>query len=343
MSDIVIEPIYSFSKINSSNHHDHAPFSVKGDLLHIEKEWWESLPKKQREKILEDFGNEYGYCLREKENMKKYDETTGVFWKFYNAYINSYNALWWHECLEPPYSMSLIDEETLNGLEHLSALCVYRSRKITKDQTEFFNSLIATSIRKFIEKYKASGVFMKVSDESGKHSSKLTPKFSLEEIIEEIAHNKDMIKSLLLYKEKSYLLLKPWCYEIDKNNEFRVIIQNRFVVAISQQQCYKYAGLTSERMKTVASSILSFYEEMKDSIPYKSAVLDVWVDRENVTHLIEINPGELWASSGSALFEWETDFAKLHQREKTYIRYIDIQSPLLLPLVSPVSLTKVKI
>jgi hypothetical protein len=180
---------------------------------------------------------------------------------------------------------------------------------------------------------------MKVSDKSGKHRSVIQPRFSLLEVISELVHNKDLVESLCRYKDKACLFLCPWRCEIYKNNEFRVIVNNGYITGISQQSCYKYCGLDQHRMITVAKSILNFYEQNKRKIPYCSCVMDVWVDGEDKTHLIEINPGEMWCSSGSALFNWVDDRNKLYQEEKTYVRYIDIMSPMLKGKISGISLS----
>lgn len=52
--------------------------------------------------------------------------------------------------------------------------------------------------------------------------------------------------------------------------------------------------------------------------------MDVWAEYEEddngeriaELHLIEVNPGGRWASSGSSLFEWQADVKVLHREGK---------------------------
>lgn len=318
--NVIIEPIYDLSNINTNNHHLYAPFMVKKDLVCIDQKWWSSLHPRHKKDIISNYGTKYGWCV--KDAIKQENIQNDVFWQFYNAYIDSYNISSWVSCVDGSYSITVLDQQFRTGLEQLARICSYRARKITSDDIDFIPPILKTSLTNFINRHKKHGLFMKICDTSGKNSRELTPKFSLEDVVEEIVHNKDMIKCMARYGEKTCLFLKPWTYKIQHDNEFRVIVNNRHVTGIGQQHCYKYTGITAENMERFSASILDFYDGIKDNIPFNSCVLDVWIDKDDVTHLIEINPGEMWASSGSCLFNWVTDYNKLHQNTTTYARYI---------------------
>lgn len=320
---IIVEPIHAITNINTNNHHEFCPFVALGDLVYVQASWWRALGCQQRKKLIERFGQYYGFAIRE-EIPKRKDEDNDAFWQFFSAYISTFTVENWHDCLDSPHVISLIDSKTMPGLEKLSKLAMIRYRKVSKEQIdEFYNPLLAKSLRKFIEIHKNTGVFMKVSDKSGKYSSKVTPKFSLEQIVEDIVNNRDLTSSLTRHGKYACILLTPWRPEINKSNEFRAIVNHGYLTGISQQQCYKYVGLTAEMSKKAAESILTWFEKNKKKIPYQCCVLDIWVDSQWEAHLIEINPGELWASSGSSLFNWVKDRNKLYQKERTYVRYVD--------------------
>jgi len=328
---IIVEPVLTVREVNTNNHHEHSPFYAVGDLVYVDAAWWYSLQPTQRGHIRSYFGENYGYAVR--RNVKFQGELNDAFWKFYSAYINSYNISHWVRCMAPPYSIGSINQATLDGLITLSKKCIMRERKITKEDTKFYYPLLVPGIRKYFETHKATGIFMKISDKSSKRS-KTGPIYTLEEMVERIVHDQHMIQSLIRYGTRSSLFLTPWRYEIDSRNEFRVIVNDMHITGVSQQQCYKYVGLTSDVAKASAEAIVELYNRIKDKIPYASCVLDVWVD-DTKANLIEINPGEMWASSGSSLFNWVADQRKLYQKKNIYVRYIDIQSPLVKSIGSP--------
>lgn len=327
---IIIEPVLSVNKINSNNHIYYAPFKPNNELVYVDKEWWNSLSNNHKNEIKEYFGEDYGYCVRNNIQLNENKLDSKAFYQMFNAYINSYSIAHWHYCFDQPYYITSMEQNIIDNLLVLYKKCGYKNRTLTMEDLSFYPKNIINSINKFISEHIKTGVFMKMSDTSGKHQSIITPKYSFEEIITEIVHNKNMIQSIIRYGTKSVMFLTPWNYEINDKNEFRVFINNRFITSISQQKCYKYVGLTNVKVRKYTESIISLYNKIKKNIMYKSCVLDVWVDQNLIAHLIEINPGEMWSSSGSSLFHWENDYKKLYQTKNIYVRYIDIQSPLVM-------------
>ena len=88
-------------------------------------------------------------------------------------------------------------------------------------------------------------------------------------------------------------------------------------------------------MMHIRTEIVKFHNTVKDILPYNDYVMDVFVDimtedkaskkREMKVFIIEINPFGAGSSSGSALFEWKTDYDLLYGQ--------NIQNKALLPIV----------
>ena len=143
------------------------------------------------------------------------------------------------------------------------------------------------------------------------------------------------------------LVFVPWKAEIAIDNEYRVFMLEGRPVAISQQAWYVYLGAHSDAKCvaiTRAAQRLCHELVVARSIPFTSAVLDVWIEWHDggggggggdqreadcTAHLIEFNPWGVWASSGAALFHWVRDMDILvgrHERE-VFFRYLQEQPP----------------
>ncbi len=53
---------------------------------------------------------------------------------------------------------------------------------------------------------------------------------------------------------------------------------------------------------------------------FNDLVLDIYIDINGEAHLIECNPGSMWGSSGSSLFNWIVDFETLHNKNQITLR-----------------------
>lgn len=327
MSEIVIEAVNTVKDINKHSFIDYTPFTANGDLVYIKKDWWYNLPSRQRETIKQNYSEHYGYCVRDEINC--YNRDGESFWKFYNAYLSSYTTKCWVYCLKSEYLSTGFDKQIIDNILNLSENCKNQYFEAIESDIEFYTDMYRNPIEKYIKRHESTGVFFKISDKSGKYRGEINPKFSLLDIVNEIIHNQDLINTLKQYGVKSSLLIRPWNYEISVENEFRVIVNNKRITGISQQQCYKYVNLTKEKMTEYTKSIIDRFNEIKHKFPYNSCVMDMWIDKNKIAHIIEMNPGECWGNSGSGLFHWITDFEKLYSNNKTYVRYIDINSPLI--------------
>jgi hypothetical protein len=117
-----------------------------------------------------------------------------------------------------------------------------------------------------------------------------------------------------------------WNNNLNPMREFRVFVHNKKVTAISPQKWYMKLPYTPEEFKLMSQSIVYHYNSyLSDQLPYNSVILDVWVDENNKTHLIECNPWGKYASSGSGLFHWIHDDEKLVQNSEcnsVYVKYV---------------------
>lgn len=306
MSEIVIEHVHSILNINSHSHIQYAPFSVIENLVYIEKIWWEQIRPELRIKIIISFGDYFGYAVRDEipKNARKEGE---AFERFLKAFQSIFSVNNWAESLEG-YSISIIDQ---NGIGKLT--------KISLEEIETHcQPILISSVKKYLEMHKETGIFMRMDNG---HVTKRCPKFTLEHVIAEIICN----------PKATILFMCPWRYEIAKNGEYRVFVYDGHVSAISQKECYKYEGLTFDKITTITKTIRQYILKLNKRIPYLTYVADIWATT-NVSHLIKVLPGESWTSTESCLFNWEVDCKKLTQKEKTYVKYIDIQSPMIRPL-----------
>jgi len=309
MDNVIIESVQSIFNINTHSHKEMAPFACIDDIVYVDRAWWESIFINLRIKLIISFGNYFGYAIRDKIPEKAI-RTGNAFEKFLTAYHTIFSIENWYECRQD-CSISNIDKVGIFKLCEIKTFTL-------EDIKECYNSILLTHFIKYLEKNKETGIY--ISLDKGKISKK-SPKFNLEEVITEIVKN----------PEASILYMVPWCYEITKSEEYRVFVHDNHISAISQKECYKYVGLTLEKISILVKIIHQYIKNLKNKICYNTYVADLWTTQGTI-QLIKILPGESWTNTESKLFNWETDFEKLNQTEKTFVKYIDIKSPMIRPL-----------
>jgi len=307
MSEIVIESVHSIVDINTHSHLKFTPFASIGDLVYVSKIWWEQIPLYLRAKILSSFGDHFGYAVRAvlPENALRDGD---AFRKFLGAYQTIFSIDNWVFCLDEEYSISGIDQVGIRKLTELKKIGL-------EDISKNYKNILVVALTKYLDRHKETGVFMSVDNGV---ISKQMPRFTLLQVIAELVKN----------PEAKILFLSPWRYEIDQNNEYRVFIYSGCVAAISQKECYKYTGLNHDKILGVAKTIREYIANMRLKIPYSTYVADIWAV-PGCVKLVNILPGELWTSTESGLFNWIADCEKLIQKDRTFVKYIDIQSPMI--------------
>jgi hypothetical protein len=142
-----------------------------------------------------------------------------------------------------------------------------------------------------------------------------------EELISVFLKSERLRQSLLSYQKfndpekKLYLILVEW-QQLKKKGEFRCFVHKEKITAISQYHCYSNFKFTETDKRLILQSIETLWDGISLYLPYEDCVMDVYIDfstDEHLASIIEFNPfgGDL--TSGSALFNWETDKAILYK------------------------------
>jgi hypothetical protein len=106
------------------------------------------------------------------------------------------------------------------------------------------------------------------------------------------------------------LVLRDWIEDIHHEYEFRCYVHEHQLTAISQYYCYDVFDVLQDEahIREIVDSIMDFHKKSTDQIGYPSYVIDLLYNKEKKQiSVIECNPHGSYMSSGSALFNWETD------------------------------------
>jgi len=163
--------------------------------------------------------------------------------------------------------------------------------------------------RDYLKKNSGTGVFTKLSHKSAKNEFRLYPAKTVVQVFDNIVHSQEVLKNV---PKSSSLVLKPWNDNISKTSEYRVFIEQRRIIALSQQAWSK-----PQQGEPETQGLLEALEELVPKLPYYDAVLDINY-KDGKMELIEVNPGCIWATSGSSLFLWE-ELLKLIQQPSNEI------------------------
>jgi len=265
----------------------------------------------------------------------------------YNAYHSQFEYKNFAQCVSSPVAIvELSSWETRLLIEIARKRCL-TGHSLRMDDLEDFSRKTLETIQNYLDQHQATGVFVKTLDKSAKNDVRLEPLYTLFDVISQLTFSRDVLAMLefLVAKKKEgensatsnccYLILMPWHEKITALNEFRVFCRNQKVVAMAQQKWYldlsdrtTYGDerLTPQKaIRAARATVRQYEQEWAHRLPphWSEAVLDVWVeyhgddqsseDGQDIAHLIEVNPGGRWASSGSSLFEWKADVNILHR------------------------------
>jgi sulfur relay (sulfurtransferase) DsrF/TusC family protein len=105
------------------------------------------------------------------------------------------------------------------------------------------------------------------------------------------------------------LILRDWMTNLRQDMEFRCYISNKKLTCISQYHCYHvFESLQDETLlMNIRGAIVAFHEQVSQVLPYENYVMDVMYQENGELIVIECNPFGSHMSSGSGLFNWETD------------------------------------
>jgi len=182
--------------------------------------------------------------------------------------------------------------------EEMKEMCHIGVITNRKPKFERYDSihLLFDEMQKILDKHMDTGLFVKTSFQSAKHEYKLFPAFTVMEIFENIIYSKEIYTSI---DQSTCIILKPWNNEISKNTEFRVFVEDKRLIAISQQA---WSVLMDE--KPNLDNLIEQLDVLIKTIPYNDAVLDIHY-KDGKLVLLEINPGCRFHGAGSSLYTWQ--------------------------------------
>lgn len=298
--DYVFQNASLIEDFNTLNHFNYSPYifnSVNKQII-IDTKWFEPLNDKYKSQIMN--------LLQKRDITFSFDHVTNpheteIFWEFYKLCCSWYDFNEWCT-LTDNYQMYTLSDDEINTLQHLGSISdLYVSNN--------FHIFIETLLQH--DEYK-NGIFIKTGTKSCKHDHSLVRLTNEYDIIKSIISSDSMLRS---FEHTNKLIFKPWNPNINNNNEFRVVIRNKKIKWISQQACYN--NITTFHPDIIFLSITKFLQSVQ--FDYVNVVLDVFIDDNYKTNLIECNPEGLWLASGSALFHWVNDYDLLND-DKIYIR-----------------------
>jgi hypothetical protein len=146
--------------------------------------------------------------------------------------------------------------------------------------------------------------FVKLGSSSTKHDYPPEQVFNGEDAIQHLLGS----DSVLRFLSCGVIIVRKWRDDITRFNEFRVFIKTHKVIGISQQFIYESIPFSYENVYSdMSKDIQQLWDNIKNRLEYKDAILDVWFDYDMKPQLIEINPHGPWTGAGSSLFHWIDD------------------------------------
>lgn len=118
---------------------------------------------------------------------------------------------------------------------------------------------------------------------------------------------------------KLYLL--PW-QNINEKYEFRVFVNDKRVVAISQQNWFTVYDYEPDELIAIASKIMEYYEnKIKLAINLDNYTIDMAILDSGEPYFIEVNCFGREYAAGSALFHWLLDDAVLYPKSYDSVEF----------------------
>ncbi len=350
-----IQPIYldelATRPCNSTNHHEYSPFIVSPSTLTIDPSWWQQLldiTKKgiENEASKYQLSIEYSHVNTPHDNfhtLEAKDKGKGEYplytcwYDVYTVYLHQFDYHIWLPYISTimPHVVTLkIPSYVVSIMEEVAKVAQFRKMTL-RDKMRFFED-VPTKLIQDIDKAihtvgskqgEKSLAFIKTSRTSGKNEREIRPVSDPYDLLHYLTETSVHYKDYSKYRQMGHdlhIIVLPWLAELDNKREFRVIVEGLRVRGISQQQWYADLHLDPTEVPTICQNIIDYYEnEIKPLlILYPNVVMDMWLDNDNKPHLIECNPGQKWASSGSSLFHWINDADILLHSERPQFRYI---------------------
>lgn len=299
------------NRFNSTNHHEFAPFRKHGEnAVLADPAWWASLGTELRAEIEASVSVEVAsepIGVPHEAEIKVSEGCNAL----YQAYLDGFGFARW-AVLQPEALLVPLAHSDRMSLEALARRQVLGGSGLQDGDLEMVSSSLLMNLQEAIE-HVGGRAFAKTAEKSAKNDVVLRPHETSKSILEELTASQDVLQQSLgqggtgKRQTARYLVVQPWNEHINKSNEFRVIIQGRHIVGITQQSWACFVGHTEESVMLLVPPMLHlWYSKLLPLCPYVDCVLDVFV-ANGVAQLIEVNPCGFWGSSGSGLFHWIHD------------------------------------
>jgi len=214
---------------NENNQHHYTPI-IPSVVIQFHIDWYNSLPiwiQLDLNKVFSEF-KLTSFELPHIEIIKN-----EIFWKFYNWYYGIYDMYNYKDLVQPAYFIGLTQYQR-EELKELCKLTLLTNRELNLEEDCMQLASLFHDMQTVLDIHSDIGLFVKTSHKSAKHDFKLFSAKTLEEIFENI------INSIEIYKDMhmvNHIILKPWNDKITKDTEFRVFVENKKIIGISQQAC----------------------------------------------------------------------------------------------------------
>lgn len=328
----VVDKHTDTEKLNSGCHFTHTPFIIDDDkkMVTVDENWffgnkhfWEFFLTTVRQlKYKLEFGN---IPIPHQDQ-----EGSEALHKLYVAYRRQFHYPKWLLMLATPleihpfYQMYEYDDKPRFLLplpdfiaKALTEISYQRIRKKTEPKPELLEQIeglrnvlneVTTKLKKMTNCY---GFFVKNHHKSCKNNTWVVPLKDTEAIITTLTTSEDIYYSWIEDEpDANFLIVMPFDYQCKGSREFRMIILNRKVAAITQQQWWRKLEWVPDD-ECIENLIKLWEEDLVTKIIYNDVVLDVFLDEKKKAHLIECNTGGIWGASGSGLFHWIHDLDKI--------------------------------
>lgn len=300
---------YDNDQCNSLNHSEYSPFWMfQPGVVTVEKTFYD------RFNIVDlDVGVNIATtsCIKKPHQKAQHNLQYKWYWTIYHHVVLQYSANplsgWVPLINEPNYHFVKLSHYDLTTLKEIMRIRAITGKSLTQSQVDNFTKSFLSNVKGAVTQC-GHQAFVKLSNKSSKNDGVLSMCTNVFDIINNITSSREILKTMLPGVDE-YLLIKPWVVFDKLNDEYRVIIINSRIKAISQQQWSKQrtkcCGKVSDK---VFQPIVKTIEYVDLTNPLlQNCIMDVYI-KNGVAHIIEVNPPGLWCASGSALFHWINDY-----------------------------------
>ena len=240
------------------------------------------------------------------------DEVMKTHLDKYESLIN-YPTAWKHEFTQQEHSVLLA--ATSGGI-----LCSRRPKCYAEELEE---------IQSRLEKaWQVGSWFMRFAGSSPKDSTVKYPITTAAQVIDCIVTSKRAFGSLGDGNNTLYFV--AWDPSWDSSRELRCFVRKNKLTAISQYVWHEvgyFSTLSTEELLQIGLRVSQLVESLAPKISATTHtsdfVIDLYLTPDDTIRIVELNSFGYWLASGSALFHWLRDKAKLYNTENmVYFRVL---------------------